>query len=97
MEPNSSVAAKVRMLAGEISPKDVVLNKSSTYAVVQSRKSSGESHEVMKAALTGEGETCEKCHRPEAVCTKMLQIRAADEPMTRFMHCRACNHQWTDN
>lgn len=96
MEPTSSTAGKLRMLAGAVPPKEVVANKSSLYVAAQSRKSSDEA-DIKKLPLTGEGEECERCQQPEAICTKMLQIRASDEPMTRFMHCRACDHQWTDN
>ena len=44
----------------------------------------------------GEGEECRYCHSMSAFIEKLIQIRAADEPMTRFMHCFNCNKNWRD-
>ena len=29
-----------------------------------------------------------------AYCEDMKQTRASDEPMTKFMKCNSCGHQW---
>ena len=44
-------------------------------------------------------DACEECrywHQSNALCEDMKQIRASDEPMTRFMRCNACNKAWRD-
>ena len=44
----------------------------------------------------GASEECRFCRKPMAYCDDMKQIRAADEPMTRFMKCNNCNKNWRD-
>ncbi len=39
-------------------------------------------------------EECRKCHKNMAYCEDMKQTRASDEPMTKFMKCNSCGHQW---
>ncbi len=39
---------------------------------------------------------CPKCETKEAFFYQ-LQIRSADEPMTTFLRCKNCAHQWNDN
>lgn len=39
-------------------------------------------------------EECRFCKKLAAYCEDMKQIRASDEPMTRFMYCNACNKRW---
>lgn len=98
MEPAAAQTAKLMMLDGSIEVKDVIQNKSSTYTAT-SRKSSQDDGDkkVAPSFPKGHGEECEKCKENEAYCWRMVQIRASDEPMTRFMRCRACNFEWTDN
>ena len=38
---------------------------------------------------------CKKCHHKEAYWWEQ-QIRAADEPATRFFKCVKCEHVWRD-
>ncbi|AOW04454.1 hypothetical protein B0I72DRAFT_136599 [Yarrowia lipolytica] len=42
------------------------------------------------------GSQCPKCSNMGAYFY-MLQIRSADEPMTKFCRCTACFHQWREN
>eukprot|EP00170_Pyropia_yezoensis_P005322 contig_21606_g5336 len=48
-------------------------------------------------ALADKTETvCPKCGGPEAFFFQM-QTRSADEPMSTFYRCVACQHQWKEN
>ena len=38
---------------------------------------------------------CDKCHNKMAYFFE-VQIRSADEPMTRFYKCTKCGEQWND-
>ncbi len=44
----------------------------------------------------GASEECRFCKKKEAYCDDMKQIRASDEPMTRFMKCNGCGKNWRD-
>jgi len=40
--------------------------------------------------------TCNKC-KSSKTSYFQLQIRGADEPMTTFITCNSCSHQWKHN
>ena len=84
LQSSKSVYAKKEMLEGKISPKEVASNKTSVFED-KSLGKKGEEYKEKEVKLTGDGEECIKCHAMEAYCYSMQQIRASDEPMTRFI------------
>jgi transcription elongation factor S-II len=52
--------------------------------------------EMKKNIFKGASEECRYCKQKTAYCDDMKQIRASDEPMTRFMKCNNCNKNWRD-
>lgn len=40
--------------------------------------------------------TCSKCKRNTKCCYFSMQTRSSDEPMTNFITCLECNHNWRE-
>ena len=40
--------------------------------------------------------TCSKCKRNTKCCYFSVQTRSSDEPMTNFITCMECNHNWRE-
>lgn len=40
--------------------------------------------------------TCSKCKRKTKCCYTSVQTRSSDEPMTNFVTCLECNHNWRE-
>ncbi|KZV64760.1 hypothetical protein PENSPDRAFT_690471 [Peniophora sp. CONT] len=51
--------------------------------------------EQWKNADSTDAYACPKCNNERAYYYQ-LQIRSADEPMTTFLRCTACAHQWRE-
>ena len=106
---DSCRTAKLRMLRGEISAKDVALNKSEAFMSDESLQKYQENikqetistnadfyKEHLRKIHGGSCEECRFCRKKSAYCESMKQTRAADEPMTRFMRCSKCDRGWKD-
>ncbi|MBD3361396.1 transcription factor S [Candidatus Woesearchaeota archaeon] len=66
-----------------------------------SEKAKDEDHKI-EVAEAGSGdvrsvveEQCPKCGHMKCY-TWEIQMRAADEPATRFFECQKCHHKWRD-
>lgn len=105
----SAGEAKAKMLGGEITPLQLAKDSEETYfdqktrdiirknQLAQLEESQTGFYDSMKKAINKDAcEECRYCHQLRAFCEDMKQIRASDEPMTRFMRCNACNKAWRD-
>jgi transcription elongation factor S-II len=97
------------MLAGAITPKELAHDDEELYfdektrenikknQLAQLEESRTGFYDEMKKNINKDAcEECRFCHKKNAFCEDMKQIRASDEPMTRFMRCNACNKAWRD-
>lgn len=105
----SSKESKEKMLTGEITPKDLSNDNEETYFDQKTkdnikriqkeeieRMSTGFYDDMKKRINKDASEECRYCHKKKAYCEDQKQIRASDEPMTRFMRCNACEKAWRD-
>lgn len=72
---------------GTVEIKESIKGKSHKVEVVEDREKF-ETLPKMKAE-------CPKCHNNEAYFWE-VQMRAADEPATKFLKCTQCRHIWRD-
>lgn len=99
----------MRMLAGEITPKELSNDDDELYfsqktrdnikkiQMEQLQRSRTGFYDEMKKQINKDAcQECRFCHKEAAYCEDQKQIRASDEPMTRFMRCNACDKSWKD-
>lgn len=104
-----SLQSKERMLRGEIPPSEVARDDEELYLDEKAKEeikkfqreqleanSTGFYDQMKKNINKDACEECRYCHKRKAFCEDMKQIRASDEPMTRFMRCNDCGKAWRD-
>ena len=97
------------MLRGEVTARELALDDEEVYfderareiirknQLAQLEASQTGFYDEMKENINKDAcEECRYCRAKKAFCEDMKQIRAADEPMTRFMRCNACGKAWRD-
>lgn len=105
----SSRESKERLLKGEITAFDLAKDDEELYfdqktrdniAKIQreeiERMQTGFYDDMKKRINKDASEECKYCHQKAAYCEDQKQIRASDEPMTRFMRCNNCEKAWRD-
>lgn len=97
------------MLQGEIVPRQLTTEDEEIYMDNKTRENiqriqreeiekmqTGFYDEMKKRINKDASEECRYCRKKAAYCEDQKQIRASDEPMTRFMRCNACEKAWRD-
>lgn len=88
------------MMKGDKQLEDIALQKEQAYIDDKQKKKQQQTmqeqfemtqtgyYEKMRKNISKDAkEECRFCHKKAAYCEDMKQIRASDEPMTRFMRC----------
>ena len=97
------------MLKDEISPAELAADNDDVYFDEKTKENirriqkeeiermqTGFYDDMKKRINKDASEECRYCRNKSAYCEDQKQIRAADEPMTRFMRCNACEKAWRD-
>lgn len=96
-------------MKGEITPKQLSSDDEELYFDEKTKdnikkiqreeveRNSGGYYDEMKKRINKDAcEECRYCRKRTAYCEDQKQIRASDEPMTRFMRCNNCEKAWRD-